>query len=231
MPWILYKTQQPTDGSPSSVMALSNGHWSGFIMSVASVQKAKVSAVFFPAVFLLHNPEGGPPNELLMKQRTLNWWRHNPEVEKNNKHPTQHPVSLQCYFDFIAPTSEVYFVPFATDQLFIDSSSLVSKNANYSSLCKLLWCTCVLDVSLMDPDIHTRTVITEESAEQQGLKDLFHVPHVSLAILASTNHKDGPPSVHAASSQIAQGRLNNRGIPADTPVCSVCSLQTPLSFF
>lgn len=83
----------------------------------------------------------------------------------------------------------------------------------------------------MDPDIHTHSIITEESAEQQGLKDLFHVPHVSLAILASTIHKDGPPSFHTAPSQIAQGRLNNRGIPADTPVCSVCSLQTPLSFF
>lgn len=57
-PWILYKTQQPTDGSPSSLMALSNGHWSGFIMAVASVQKAKVSAVFFPAVFLLQVPSG-----------------------------------------------------------------------------------------------------------------------------------------------------------------------------
>lgn len=53
-------------------------------------------------------------------------------------------------------------------------------------------------------DIHSRTVITEESAERQGLKDLFHVPHVSLAILASTNHKDGPLSIHTVPSQIAR---------------------------
>lgn len=52
-------------------------------------------------------------------------------------------------------------------------------------------------------DIHIGAIITEESAEQQGLKELFHVPHVSLAILASTNHKDGPLSIHTAPSQIA----------------------------
>lgn len=53
-------------------------------------------------------------------------------------------------------------------------------------------------------DVHSPTVITEESAERQGLKDLFHVPHVSLAILASTNHKDGILSIHTAPSQIAR---------------------------
>lgn len=53
-------------------------------------------------------------------------------------------------------------------------------------------------------DIHSRTVITEESAERQRLKDLFHVLRVGLAILAPTNHKDGPLSIHTAPSQIAR---------------------------
>lgn len=36
---------------------------------------------------------------------------------------------------------------------------------------------------------------------------------------------------HCAVPDSALGRLNSRGIPADTPVCSVCSLQHLFPFF
>lgn len=72
----------------------------------------------------------------------------------------------------------------------------------------------------------------QESAEQPGLKGLFHVPRVSLAIF-SFHQSQGRASVHPHCTvpDSTLGRLNSRGIPADTPVCSVCSLQTPLPYF
>lgn len=75
-------------------------------------------------------------------------------------------------------------------------------------------------------DIHSRgQVVMQESAEQQGLKDLFNVPHVSLAIF-SFHQSEGWASVHPHCTvpDSTLGHLNSRGIPADTPVCSVCSL-------
>lgn len=94
-----------------------------------------------------------------------------------------------------------FFVPFAPAQLLRDSLSLAAQNADQSSLCKSMWSMWRQPDGATD--IHSQTVITKESAEQQALEGLFHVPHVSLAILASTNHKDGPLSVHTAPSQIA----------------------------